>query len=57
MNGKRTPFNRVTPAFVDKMITVCKECLKGIFEGQEHEWTNRGFIHTKCGVNENKDAA
>jgi hypothetical protein len=32
----------------DQRVTVCTDCRKGIFEGTERVWTNRGLVHKEC---------
>lgn len=50
-------FNSRKTDIKDKKLSTCSECRRGIFEGQETEWTGKGLIHTECSNDENKDAA
>lgn len=33
---------------VDKLITHCSECRRGVFEGQNWIWTVKGIVHKEC---------
>lgn len=33
---------------IDKRISNCTNCKKGIFPHHTYKWTSNGFVHTEC---------
>ncbi|MFY3741596.1 MAG: hypothetical protein HMLIMOIP_002054 [Candidatus Nitrosomirales archaeon] len=63
LNPRRTvearPVVKKDRKVVDKRVSVCTDCSRGIFADHDYIWTSRGLVHTSCNkrTNETNNAA
>lgn len=49
MAAKTATFNKSKKGTaIDRRVSVCGDCFKGIFTDHEYLWTGRGYVHQEC---------